>query len=541
MLEPLGVVAGRIVGAEMRTAAFPPRQGPLGDDLRDVEQPLQLQRLEDLEIERSRRRAAADRGILLAQAANLPGRLGDGAFVAKNADFLRQHGSQRFPQVVVRHGIAAAEHAFELRRLQREMPAQHGLLGLEREVAAAGVDVFGHQAAEDQRVEQGISAQPVGAMHAHAGTLAGGVEIVDRRAAADVRVDAAHGIVLAGLDRYRFLDRIEPGEVDADLANAGQPLEDPRLAQVTEIQMQVAPFVSPAFVDLGLDRAGDNVARGEFHHLRGIAGHEPLAVAVDQVAALAPGPFGNEDIGSAEGRGMELHELQVLDGNARRQRHADAAAGVDQGVGRIAIGPAVSARGEDAEPGGETLESPLLEVVGDQSVAAAVGHGDPRDGPLVVDLDPAPHELLVEGVQEDVPGPVGGVAGPREAGAAEGALGDRAVVEAAERRAPAFELVDHLRRQPAHFVHGRLVGQVIAPLDGVEGVSFRGVVVGFRGVSHRGVDAALSGAGMGTHGMDFGEHGHVAVPGQSHGRPQPRQAPAHYQDIVLDHRAICLK
>ena len=148
---------------------------------------------------------------------------------------------------------------------------------------------------------------------------------------------------------------------------------------------------------------------------------------------------------------MELDELQVLDGNARRQGHADAAAGVDQGVGRIAIDAAVSARGEDAEPGGKALEPALLEVVGDQSVAAAVGHGEPGDGPLVVDLDPAADELLVEGVQEDVAGAVGGVAGPREAAAAEGALGDGAVGEAAERRAPAFELADHLRRQAAHF------------------------------------------------------------------------------------------
>ena len=101
----------------------------------------------------------------------------------------------------MRHGVAAAEHAFELRGLQREMPAQHGLLRLEREVAATGVDVVGHQAAEDQRIEQGISAQPVGAVYAHAGTLAGGVEIVDRGAAADVGVDAAHGVVLAGLDQ----------------------------------------------------------------------------------------------------------------------------------------------------------------------------------------------------------------------------------------------------------------------------------------------------------------------------------------------------
>ena len=99
---------------------------------------------------------------------------------------------------------------------------------------------------------------------------------------------------------------------------------------------------------------------------------------------------------------------------------------------------------------GETLEPPLLEIVGDQPVAAAVCHGQPRHRPLVVDLDAAADELLVERVQQHVSGAVGGVAGPREAGAAERTLGDGAFGEAAEGRPPALELADHLRRQPAH-------------------------------------------------------------------------------------------
>ena len=71
---------------------------------------------------------------------------------------------------------------------------------------------------------------------------------------------------------------------------------------------------------------------------------------VQQVAAFAAGAFGDQDVGAELGGGMELDELQVLDRHAGHQGRADAAAGVDQGVGRVAVDPAVAAGGEDAEP-----------------------------------------------------------------------------------------------------------------------------------------------------------------------------------------------
>ena len=61
--------------------------------------------------------------------------------------------------------------------------------------------MLGGAPAEDERVEQGVRADPIRAVHADAGGLAGGVEPRDWRQAVDVGLDAAHDVVHARQDR----------------------------------------------------------------------------------------------------------------------------------------------------------------------------------------------------------------------------------------------------------------------------------------------------------------------------------------------------
>ena len=72
-------------------------------------------------------------------------------------------------------------------------------------------------------------------------------------------------------------------------------------------------------------------------------------------------------------------------------------------------------------------------------------------------------------------------AGARKAAAAERPLGDPSVRQPAERGPPVLELVDHLRRHLAHRLDGRLIGQVVAPLDGVERMPLGRVVAALVG------------------------------------------------------------
>ena len=102
--------------------------------------------------------------------------------------------------------------------------------------------------------------------------------------------------------------------------------------------------------------------------------------------------------------------------------------------------------------------------------------------------------------------------------AAEAALVDQALRGAVEGQAEVLELDDRVDRLPAHDLRRRLVDQVVAALDRVEGVPLPGVLLHVgQGRAH----PALGRAGVGSGGVQLGEHGRAALPGRLDGGPQP--------------------
>ena len=89
--------------------------------------------------------------------------------------------------------------------------------------------------------------------------LAGGVQALERRAAPDVGVDAAHVVVGARPHRDRLVDRVDAREDHRQLAGAVQALEDLLRAEVAQVEQHVAVDAA-ALVDLRLLRARDDVA-----------------------------------------------------------------------------------------------------------------------------------------------------------------------------------------------------------------------------------------------------------------------------------------
>ena len=75
----------------------------------------------------------------------------------------------------------------------------------------------------------------------------------------------------------------------ADLDNAGQALIEHVRRQMLEMQMDVILLLADAAALADFDRLGptDHVARGQVLLARRILGHEPLALAVGQIAAFA--------------------------------------------------------------------------------------------------------------------------------------------------------------------------------------------------------------------------------------------------------------
>ena len=224
-----------------------------------------------------------------------------------------------------------------------------------------------------------------------------------------------------------------------------KPLEDLLRAEVPQIEQDVAVDAA-ALVDLDLLGAGDHVAARELHRVRRVVLEEAVALGVEQVRALAAAALGDQDAGRGERRGMELHHLHVLQRHADPQRQGHPVARARVGIRRPAVQPARAAGGEDDGLRADRLQAAVQEIPGDHSLAAVVVHDELPGEELLVDGEVALHHLLVEDVDQDVAGDVGGVGGSRLAGGAERALRDPAVLGSREDGAPVLELVDVVRR-----------------------------------------------------------------------------------------------
>ena len=385
-------------------------------------------------------------------------------------------------------------------------------------------DEIARRAPEHDQVGERVRAEPVGAVNRHARAFADRVEALDdgvviavlRRddLPVDVGGHPAHLIVDRRHDRDRLADAVDIRELERDLADRRQPLEDHVGAEVVELQQHVIleRTAAATLLDLLVHRAADDVARREILEVRRVALHEALAVAVEENPALAAHAFGDQHAGARDAGRMELPELHVLERDAGARRHAEAVAGIDERVGRRGEDAAGAARREHRRLRLQDHDLARLHLERDhaQHVAVGVAHEVERH-PLDEELRACADVALVERVQERVPGAVGRGAGPlhgflAEVGRvpAERPLVDRAVGVAVERHAEMLELVDDLRRHPAHVLDRVLVAEPVRALDRVVHVP-EPVVLGH--VAERGADAALRRDGVRACREHFRQHG----------------------------------
>ena len=330
--------------------------------------------------------------------------------------------------------------------------------------------------------------------------------------------DAAHLIVDGGHDRDGFLDGVDVGELERDLADGRQALEDLLGAQVIELEQHVVAVRAAAapFLDLLVHRARHEVTRCQVLQRGRIALHEALAVLVQQDAALAPHALGDEHAGVGHAGGVELPELHVLQRDAGTGAHAQAVAGVDVGVGGRLPDAACAPGGQHRHLGFEDHDLAGFHFQGHHAQHVAFGVADQvQRHPFDEEGGACPDVTLVKRVQQGVAGTVGGRTGARhgllaQVGrvAPERTLVDGAVGVAVERHAEVLELVDDLGRLAAHEFDGVLVTEVVGALDGVEHVP---VPVVLAHVAQRGSDAALCRHRVRTGGEHLGEHGDVVA------------------------------
>ena len=385
-------------------------------------------------------------------------------------------------------------------------------------------------------------------MHRHAGALPGGVQprhrscVVAQHLSGDGGGDATHHVVAGGVDRNQFLHRVDTEVGAGELGDVGQFRLQHVCAEVADVDVDVVLVrTCPAALQhLEHHRPRDDVARGQVDDRGGVAFHESLALAVEQPAALAAHRLGDENPEPGQSGRVELVELHVLQGKSLAEDDSQSVAGQGVGVGGGLVHPAGATGGEHHRLGVEDVNVTGGQFVGHHSgrdrTAGGLGQQHVECVELVEELDVVLDAVLVERLQDHVAGAVGGVAGPANrrlavvAGvAAEPALVDASLRGPVERHAHLLEVEDGVDGLLAHDLDRVLVGEVVATLDGVEGVPLPVVLFD---VGQRGAHAALRCAGVAAGGIELGQHGGAHSRTGLDGGAHPGAAGAHDDDVV---------
>ena len=225
---------------------------------------------------------------------------------------------------------------------------------------------LGACAAEDDKIKQGVSSQPVGAVHGGGGGLSARVEaghdfVVSFAVYGDdlplvVGWDAAHVVVDGGQDGDGLPRHVNAGEDHGGLRDSGQTRLELFCGEMMQLQEDVVLVgaATATLVNLDGHRPRHDVPGGQVLGDRCVPLHEALTLAVDEVSTLAPAPLGHQAPGTVDSGGVELDELHVLVGEAGPGDHGGGVTGAGVCGGGGEVGLASSAAGQNgvlrAEP-----------------------------------------------------------------------------------------------------------------------------------------------------------------------------------------------
>ncbi len=220
--------------------------------------------------------------------------------------------------------------------------------------------------------------------------------------------------------------------------------------------------------------------------------HEALTIRVTQDRAFTTCTLGQKDAQACKARWVELEELHVFQWQTGAEGNGHAVAGQGVCVGGGLEDLAGTARSEDHGLSLEDVQFAGGQVVGDDASNALLlvsgsvfaegfffNHQQIQHVVLVVELNVVLDAVLVQGLQDHVAGAVCCVAGATYGGfavvagvATETTLVNLALWGAVERQTHLFQVQHGVDGFLGHNFCCVLVNQVVATLDGVEGVPF---------------------------------------------------------------------
>ena len=353
--------------------------------------------------------------------------------------------------------------------------------------------------------------------------------------------DASHVVVHSRQHRNGLLGDIDTSKNSSGLGNTGQALGKQLGGEVVQVKVDVVLLRAntATLADLHGHGAGHDVARGQILGRRRVALHEALALTVLQVSSLTTAALGDEAASSVDTGGVELHELRVLQRDARTHAHCVAVSRACVGAGGREVRAAIATRGNDGVVGTDAVDGAVLHVHGDDAAAVIAVHEQVK-GEVLDHVGRVVREgASIQSVQQRVAGAVCGASAAVGLAAlaelerlpAEGALVDLVVRRAGEWKAVALQLEDSARSFTAHVVDGVLVAEPVSALDSVVGVPAP-VVNG--GVAERGVDATLGGHRVRPRREELRDAGSLeTVLREAHGSAEACTTSAHNHGIKL--------
>lgn len=404
---------------------------------------------------------------------------------------------------------------------------------------------------EHDQVKQRVGTKTVGTVDRDTGGLTAGVQtgnglvvalsILGQDLTVVVGGDTTHVVVDSGQDGDGLLGDVNTSEDLRSLGDTGQSLVENLSRQVRELEeeMVLLGANTTAVTDLHGHGTTDDITRGQILGSGSVTLHETLTLGVEEVATLTTRALGDQTTGTVDTGRVELHELQVLEGQTSTRDHGVTVTGTGVGGSGREVGSAVATSGNDGVVGEETVESTVLLVVSDHTAALTVLHEKVHGEVLDEELGVVTQTLTIKGVEQSMASTVGhgtgtvGLTALTEllALTTEGTLVDAALVGSGEGDTEVLELDDGRRSLTSHVVDGVLVTEPVGALDGVVHVPVPVILVH---VSQGSVDTTLGSNGVGTSGEQLGDTGGVeAVLGQAEGSAETRTTGAHHHSVVL--------
>jgi len=277
-----------------------------------------------------------------------------------------------------------------------------------------------NSATEDDQVEEGVGTKTVSTVDGDTGGLTTGEEtrddlVVTLSILSDdftsvLGRDTTHVVVDGRKNGNGLLADIDTSENGGGLRNTGQTLVKNLGGQVRKLEVDVVLVGTntTTLADLHGHGTRDNVTRSKILGGRGVTLHESLTLGVEEVTTLTTRTLGDQTSSAVDTGRVELNELQILVGKTSTGDHGHTVTGTGVSRGTREVSTSVTTSGQDGVLSAETVNSTILLVVGNDTLALAVLHD--QIGGKVLDevVGVVAKRLSVESVKKSVAGSVSG-------------------------------------------------------------------------------------------------------------------------------------